>query len=55
MFKQKCPNPAFPITVTQKNTAQYGPQIEFMTKHRMFSLKAYPSPENFTRRWSRWL
>ena len=27
-----------------KNTENYGQQIEFMTKHRMFSLKVNPSP-----------
>ena len=31
-----------------QNTAQYRQQIEFTTKHCMFSLKAYLSPENFT-------
>ena len=31
-----------------KKTAKQGQQIEFTTKHRMFSLKVYPSPENFT-------
>ena len=31
-----------------RNTVKYGPQIEFMTKHNMFSWKVYPSPENFT-------
>ena len=30
------------------NTAKYIPPIKFMTKHFMFSLKVYPSPEYFT-------
>ena len=30
-----------------KNTAKYGQQNKFMTKHRMFSLKVYPSNENY--------
>ena len=33
----------------KKNTVKYGSQIEFMTKHSMFSVKVYPSPEIFTR------
>ena len=31
-----------------KKTAKDGPQMEFTTKHCMFSLKVYQSPENFT-------
>ena len=31
-----------------KKTEKYGPQMEFTIEHRMFSLKVYPSPENFT-------
>ena len=31
-----------------RNTAKYEPQIEFMTKHCMFSLQVYPIPEYFT-------
>ena len=32
-----------------KKTAKFGPQTEFTIKHRMFSLKVYPSAENFAR------
>ena len=31
-----------------KKTAKFGTEIKFTTKHRMFGLKDYPSPENFT-------
>ena len=31
-----------------KKTKKWSQQIEFMTKHRMFSLKVYLSPDNFT-------
>ena len=36
-----------------RNTAKYGPYIQFITKHHMFILKVYPSPEYFTH--NRWL
>ena len=36
------------LELLPKKTAKYGPQIEFTTKHHMFSLKVYTSQENFT-------
>ena len=39
---------AFPVTLTQKHCKIWTKNL-IMTKHRMFSLKVYPSPEYFTR------
>ena len=49
IFKQTSENDQIQLQKKlSKKTAKYGPTFLYTTKHRMFSLQVYQSPESFT-------